>query len=140
MKKTKIPVVCRCKEVIHCSKNCQRSSSHRCHKVATLTPQGKAKMPKHETASKVMKKCYDRFLEDQAANRGPSSERIKATMQRTERSGRGADNLMALAEEGDPVAAFVVGFAYAERRTTKERYHRGEAGRYILFHNTIQVV
>jgi len=108
--KSKSSLVCVCKMVIHCNKNCQKSSSHRCQR-----PQENNRGQENH---QVAVNCFTRYVTDREMNRGPSSEKMEVLLKRTRGDN---EHLMVLAESGDPIAAYVVGVAYAERRACSSK-------------------
>jgi len=104
IKKMKRSLVCGCKQVLYCSFDCQQSSSHK------ASCQGKEN---RDTTKQDLLECYAKCEADREANPGPTWDRMEELMKR---SVNRQENIQEMAEAGDPMAAYVIGSAYAERR------------------------
>ena len=79
MAKVKSGLVCSCKRAIHCSKECKRSSNHKCPDAKGASKE-ELSNDKTNTDNKIFGEvvlvCYQRYLRDERANIGPSSDKI----------------------------------------------------------------
>jgi len=106
IKKGKMKLMCSCKLVIYCCEDCKVASSHNCWN----------NQPIDKTANAIIQACEDRYKRDRAAGRAPSSDGVKKLAKMI---GGNEGRLLPMAEKGDPLAAFIIGSAYLERRVRK---------------------
>ena len=105
MRKVKSNLVCACKKTIHCSKDCLKSSGHKCEEPSIEIE----KSATQKKVAAVVAACRQRYLADRKANQGPSSDKITRLLK------GGHRRILNYAERGNPVASYLVGSAYAMR-------------------------